>query len=203
MKLKIFLVSLCFWPHLMAQVATNEGPQKSGTEREAFALLVMGPEKNILQTCADAAMELNKNLMAFTMARTAHEEVEASIRERFSYAPAHGDRLLAVWKERRQPALVANADFAHCAKEGNVQLGSIDLQFCFVVDTILATAELSRQVGGMSEDRALSQAERVFGRSVSPQWIKGITQQAYAANLEKDSDRLHRETLATCVLSTK
>lgn len=204
MKLSACVLLLCCWAHQgLAQGLSDAASQVDAIERKTFGQLLLNPEENFVKLCATGALSLSKGMTAFAMAGTDIEEVADSLRVRTAGNPARGERLLSIWKSRRGAAPVAAADFEECLGLANIRLPAADTEYCFIVSAVFSTAEFHRQPGKISEDRALTLAEKTFGKIVPLQLIKYLTKQAYSADLEKDSAQILRESLANCLIWTK
>jgi hypothetical protein len=168
------------------------------TEREALALLIVGPKPNPVKTCMTSALRLHMGMVFMQVAKVPNDQIHAQLVE-----DAAGDLLAlrekqyAAWAAGAGPDRLAEMNFEHCLAQANVSVPSNPLmKACFRQVALPAYAEVEKAV---KHDLAKAVARlEAFTLMFPRNYVKSTTEKVFASDFAKDDYQVHREVFAEC-----
>lgn len=174
-------------------------------DRLAVSALLLGPKENDVKTCITNALSLNVQAMSARMGQLSDEQ----LRKRISLASEPPvlrelrERQMAVWRETREPARLAQMEADACLMHVGIknQLGGAGYT-CFGHAGVAARAEYLKWRGKTKEE-AYADAVEVIRDQLAPEYLRQIVDQVYAGDMRGDNLLAHRRTFASCMNAIK
>lgn len=169
--------------------------------RQLFLRLLLAPDDNPVQRCADHALRVNYGLMALRFARASPERIRETLLRGVVEGPAleQRQREFQIWQDTTAPGAVAHSRFGFCLAQSGLQsrLGDEEPR-CFQLAGVPAIAQLARG-NGAPQEGALAQLTRIYGQTLPAQYLADVVAAVYRAEGEEALFRLHRSLYAGCL----